>query len=474
MDARAHYIDGHWVASRGGDVRDIINPSDRSVIGKVALGTPADVDAAVAAAQRAFDHWSQTSVATRLGYLKAIHAALVARNDALADLISAEMGAPRGFARGAQAPSGAQQFHEVIRALEGYQFEYPMGTTMIRREAVGVCALITPWNWPLNQAAAKVAPALAAGCTMVLKPSELAPLDAMLLAEIIDEAGVPPGVFNLVFGTGDGVGAALSRHPGVDMVSFTGSTRAGMAVATHAAATIKRVALELGGKAPNLVLPDADFASAIPASVRTAMGNSGQSCISAARLLVPVDRVEEVKALAVATAAAMTLGPPAADPDLGPIANEAQYQRVISHIAHAISEGAQVLTGGVDGPPDLAPGLFVRPTVLAGVTPDMAIATEEVFGPVVMIMTYDGIEEAICLANATPYGLSAQLWGGDRAGMKAVAARLRVGMVHLNGAPLDPAAPFGGYKMSGHGREWGVAGLEEYLEIKSVYNGNIN
>lgn len=473
MDALEHYIDGHWVMSRGGEVRDIVSPSDRSVIGRVALGTAADADAAIEAARRAFDGWSQTAVATRLGYLKAIHTALVACNDELGDLISAEMGAPRGLARGAQAPSGAMQFQEVIKILEDYPFEYSIGTTLIRREAVGVCALITPWNWPLNQIAAKVAPALAAGCTMVLKPSELAPLDAVILARIINDVGVPPGVFNLVFGAGDVVGDVLSRHPQVDMVSFTGSTRAGIAVATNAASTVKRVALELGGKSPTLVLPDADFVTAVPASVMNAMGNSGQSCISAARLLVPMERLDEVKALTKAAAEAMTLGLPEASSDLGPIANEAQYHRVIGHIERAVREGAVVLTGGVDCPTDLVPGLFVRPTVLAGVTADMAIAKDEVFGPVVMIMTYDGIEDGIRIANDTPYGLSAQLWGSDPTVMRAVAARLRAGMVHLNGAQLDSAAPFGGYKMSGLGREWGVFGLEEYLEIKSIYNGNI-
>ncbi len=470
MDALAHYIDGQWVQSQGRS-QDIVNPSTRTVIGRVALGTVEEGEAAIMAARRAFPAWSATSVDTRLGYLRAIHDALVARNAEMADLISLEMGAPRWLAHEAQAPSGAQQFRETIKAAENYQFEYAMGRTLIRREAMGVCALITPWNWPLNQVAAKVAPALAAGCCMVLKPSELAPLDAYLFAQIVDEAGVPPGVFNLVFGDGATLGDALTNHNQVDMVSFTGSTRAGMAIATNAARTIKRVALELGGKSANIILPDADLAVAIPSSITTCMNNSGQSCIAATRLLVPRTRYDEVKALAKQVAEAMTLGPPISNAEIGPIANEAQYRRVLDHIARAKADGAELIAGGGDCPAALAPGLFVPVTIFGQVTPDMSIAQDEIFGPVLAIMPYDTVEQAIRIANDTPYGLSGQVWGKDHAAALEVAKRLRTGMVHVNGAPLDPAAPFGGYKMSGLGREWGVQGLEEFLEVKSVAGG---
>jgi len=411
------------------------------------------------------------SVAERLGYLRKITAALLARNDEIADAISAEMGAPLSLSRNAQAPSGAQHFDETIRVLEDYQFDMPLGTTLLRREPIGVCVLITPWNWPINQVAVKVAPALAAGCTMVLKPSELAPLDAVILAEIIHEAGVPPGVFNLVHGDGPGVGDALTKHPDVEMISFTGSTRAGVAISMNAAPTIKRVALELGGKSANIILPDADFEKAIPASVAGCMGNSGQSCNAPTRLLIPRESYARVKALATATAAKLTVGKSADDPKLGPIANAAQYGRVVDLIAKAQSEGGELIAGGPECPPELAPGLFVRPTIFGNVTPDMTLARDEVFGPVLAIICYDSIDEAVAIANDTVYGLSGYVWGADLVQARAVAARLRTGMVHINGASLDSAAPFGGTKMSGNGREWGKHGLEEFLEIKSVYGG---
>ncbi len=470
-DATRFYIDGAWVAPATVKRADIVNPADRSVVGQVALGGPADAEAAIAAAKAAFPAWSATSREERLAYLEAINAALIARADEIGDAIMAEMGAPIGLARGAQAGSGPQHFGEVIRVLRDYPFEVPLGSTLLQREAIGVCVLITPWNWPMNQIATKVAPALAAGCTMVLKPSEVAPLDAAILAEIIDAVGLPKGVFNLVHGAGPDIGNALTGHPDVDMVSFTGSTRAGIAIATNAAPTIKRVALELGGKSANIILPDADFAKAIPASVRGCMLNTGQSCNAPTRLLVPRGRLAEVEALASAAAAAIRVGMPSDNPDIGPIANAAQHARVITLIDQACAEGTRLLCGGSSPPAGLEQGLFVSPTIFTDVPPDALIAREEVFGPVLAIIPYDSVDQAVQIANDSPYGLSGYVWGADKDSARAVARRLRTGMVHLNGAGLDSAAPFGGYKMSGNGREWGRFGLEEFLEIKSIYGG---
>ncbi|WP_205700603.1 aldehyde dehydrogenase family protein [Croceicoccus sediminis] len=460
-DATRYYIDGQWTDPVSARMAEVVDPATASPVAPIALGSAADAERAILAARRAFPDWSNSSVALRLDLLRKILAGLIARKDEIGDAISAEMGAPTALARSAQAGSGPQHFAEVIRVLESYEFSQAMGTTLIRREPIGVCTLITPWNWPMNQVATKVAPALAAGCTMVLKPSELAPLDAVILAEIIDEAGVPPGVFNLVHGTGEDMGATLTGHPEVDMVSFTGSTRAGIAIGENAAKTVKRVSLELGGKSAVIVLPDADLDRAVTDSVSGCMFNSGQSCNAGTRLLVPADRLEEAKAAARTAAQAC---------DIGPIANKAQYGRVIGMIEGAIAEGAELVAGG----PEKAEGQTgyqVAPTVLASVTPDMTVAREEVFGPVIAIMTYDSVEQAIAIANDSPYGLSGYVWGADRAEAGRVAASLRTGMVHVNGAGLDSAAPFGGYKMSGNGREWGVYGLEEFLEVKSVFGG---
>ncbi|MFN5128872.1 MAG: aldehyde dehydrogenase family protein [Sphingomonadaceae bacterium] len=465
------YISGKWVDPAGAESADIVDPSSRSVVGQLALGDALDANAAVAAAKGAFDAWSRSSREERLAILKAINEALIARNDEMADAISREMGAPMGLARAAQAPSGPQHFSEIIRVLEEFAFETPLGTTLLRHEPIGVCVLITPWNWPLNQIATKVAPALAAGCTMVLKPSELAPLSASLLADIIHEAGVPPGVFNLVHGTGQTIGEVLTSHPDVDMISFTGSTRAGIAISNKAASTIKRVSLELGGKSACIVLPNADFQTAVRACVRGCMLNSGQSCNAPTRLLVPRNRLAEAKALACEAAAGLTVGMPNSPAFMGPIANIGQYNRVVAMIDQAIDEGAELIQGGTGKPQDLEQGLFVSPTVFAEVAREMTIAREEVFGPVLCIMAYDDVGEAINIANDSPYGLSGHVWGADIAECRAIAAQLRTGMVHLNGAALDSKAPFGGYKMSGNGREWGVYGLHEFLEVKSVYGG---
>ncbi|ABD27035.1 aldehyde dehydrogenase [Novosphingobium aromaticivorans DSM 12444] len=469
-DATRFYIGGEWVAPSTSVTTDIVNPANRSVVGQVALGGPADAEAAIAAARAAFPAWSATTREHRLAVLERINAALIARADEIGDAIMAEMGAPLGLARGAQAGSGPQHFEETIRVLKDYAFETPLGTTLLQREAIGVCVLITPWNWPMNQIATKVAPALAAGCTMILKPSEVAPLDAAILAEIIDEAGLPDGVFNLVHGTGPGIGDALTGHPDVDMVSFTGSTRAGIAIAANAAPTIKRVALELGGKSANILLPDADLAKAVPASVRGCMLNTGQSCNAPTRLLVPRTTLSRVEHLAREAAEAIVVGMPTDNPHMGPVANEAQYRRVIALIEQACHEGTQLLCGGVEPPKSLEHGLFVAPTIFTDVAPDATIAREEVFGPVLAIIPYETVDEAIEIANDSPYGLSGYVWG-DPDAARNVARRMRTGMVHVNGASLDSAAPFGGYRMSGNGREWGVWGLEEFLEVKSIYGG---
>lgn len=469
--ATRFYIEGRWVSPVDAELADIVNPATGAAIGQVALGGAADAETAIAAARAAFPAWSMTSREERLSFLRAINAALIARGDEIADTIMDEIGAPVGLAREAQAPSGPQHFGEVIRVLENFAFEEPLGSTLLRREPVGVCVLITPWNWPMNQIATKVAPALAAGCTMVLKPSELAPLDAAILADIIDKAGLPKGVFNLVHGTGSGIGDTLTRHPDVDMVSFTGSTRAGIAISTNAAPTVKRVALELGGKSANIILPGTDMETAIPASVRACMLNSGQSCNAPTRLLVPRAALDDVNRIAARTADAMTVGLPETSPDLGPVANAAQYGRVRQLIDAAMTEGSRLIAGGPDCPEGLAPGYFVRPTIFTDVVPQMIVAREEIFGPVLAIIAYDSVDEAIAIANASPYGLSGQVWGPDPLACMAVAARMRTGMVHINGASLDSAAPFGGYKMSGNGREWGIYGLHEYLEVKSVYGG---
>jgi len=468
-DATRFYIGGEWVAPLSAGRAKVINPATEEPIADVALGDAKDADRAVAAAKAAFPSFAAATVAERLDLLKAITAKLKERSDDIADAISAEMGAPTKLARRAQAPSGLQHFGEILRVLETFDFDTPMGSTLVRREPIGVCALITPWNWPINQIACKVAPALAAGCTMVLKPSERAPLNAVIFTEILHEAGVPAGVFNLVHGDGPGVGAAFSSHKDVDMVSFTGSTRAGVSISQNAAPTIKRVALELGGKSAAIVLPDADLEKVIPGAVMGVMTNSGQSCNAPTRLLAPRALYDQVAQGAAEAAKAVTVGPAGSDATIGPIANETQYARVISLIEKGIEEGAALLAGGPERPRGLNRGYFVQPTVFGGVTQDMTIAREEIFGPVLSVMAYDDVDEAVEIANASDYGLSGAVWGADLAEANAVATRLRTGMVHINGAPLDSAAPFGGYKMSGNGREWGRYGLEEFLELKSVY-----
>ncbi|TCN22763.1 aldehyde dehydrogenase family protein [Sinorhizobium americanum] len=462
------YIGGEWVEPTVSRSREVIDPSTEQPIGTTAIGSAADAQKAIAAARSAFSSFSQTPKEERVELLKRILTILKRRNDELGDIISREMGAPLVMARSQQAALGAAHFEQTIKAFETFAFDYMQGTTRIVHEPVGVVAMITPWNWPINQIACKVAPALATGCTMVLKPSETAPFNAVIFAEIMDEAGVPKGVFNLVQGDGPTVGTMLASHPDVDMVSFTGSTRAGIAVAQAAAPTVKRVHQELGGKSPNIVLRSADFSAAVAAGVRRCFGNSGQTCNAPTRMLVPLERMDEASSIAAREAAALVVGPPS-DPrtDLGPVASAAQFAKIQALIERGIAEGAELVAGGPGRPSHLNSGYYVRPTVFARVTNQMTIAREEIFGPVLSIIGYDSEDEAVAIANDTPYGLAAYIQG-DPEEARALANRLRTGIVRLNNCAWDGAAPFGGYKQSGNGREYGKFGLHEFTEIKGI------
>jgi aldehyde dehydrogenase (NAD+) len=464
------YIDGRWV-DPAGEARQfpVINPATEEPIARIALGGVKDVDLAVAAARRAFETFSQTTREQRIDLLKAISAAYQARYEEIAETISLEMGAPLWLSKAAQAATGLGHFAQMIAVLEKYPFEEQRGTTRIRREPIGVCGLITPWNWPINQIACKVAPALAAGCTMVLKPTEIAPLNAILFTEILHTAGVPAGVFNLVNGDGPTVGQAISEHPGIDMVSFTGSTRAGVQVARAAAPTVKRVAQELGGKSANIILDDADFAAAVGGGTMGCAMNSGQSCNAPTRMLVPRSRHDEAVAIAKATAESITVGDPtAATSRIGPVVSETQWKKIQGLIQKGIDEGATLVTGGPGRPEGLTRGYYVRPTVFANVRNDMSIAREEIFGPVLSILPYEDEEDAIRIANDTSYGLAGYVSSGNLERARRVASRIRAGQILVNGAPPDFSAPFGGYKQSGNGREWGDYGFEEFLETKAV------
>lgn len=468
-EATKFYIDGAWVEPAVPDLHELVGPATGTPVGRVAFGRPADVDRAVTAAARAFEAYSVTSRAARLELLDRIIDIYIRRSGEIAEAMSVEMGAPLAFARRAQVGAGLGHLKTARRLLDSWAFGEDRGSLQLRYEPVGVCGLITPWNWPMNQVACKVAPALAVGCTMVLKPSELSPLSASLFAEVLHEAGVPPGVFNLVHGEGPVVGEALAGHPRVDMVSFTGSTRGGIAVANAAAPTVKRVHQELGGKSPLLVLDAAVLEAAIGWAVRDAFGNSGQSCNAPTRLLVPRALEARAAEVAAAAAAALVVGDPA-DPrtDLGPVVSRTQYERIQSLIRAGMEEGARPVCGGEGRPEGLSGGWYVRPTVFAGVRNDMRIAQEEIFGPVVTIIPHDGEEDAVRIANDTRYGLAAYVWATELPQARRVATRLRAGMVHLNGASLPLTAPFGGYRQSGNGREWGEFGLREYLEVKAV------
>ena len=465
------YIDGKWIAPAAGAVPfNVINPATEEVAGSILMGGADDVELAVAAAHSAFQSFSQTPLQARLDLLERIISIYERRMGDMAAAISEEMGAPlHNLALPVQAPIGLWHLQTTLALAKDFPFEQAQGSTLLVKEPVGVCALITPWNWPMNQVVCKVAPALVTGCTMVLKPSELAPFSAQIFAEILHEAGVPAGVFNMIHGDGAKIGPLLSAHPLIDMVSLTGSTRAGTSVAQHAAETIKVVSLELGGKSANIILADADMNAAVTHGVVAMMGNTGQSCNAPSRMFVPAERIDEVEQIAAAALANVVVG----DPQLpatttGPIANERQFQRVQTLIDKGLSEGAKLVAGGTGRVEGQTRGYFAKPTIFSRATNEMTIAREEIFGPVLTIIPYATEEDAIRMANDTVYGLSGYVYGGTIEHARAVAKRLRTGMVHLNGAGVDPSAPFGGYKQSGSGREWGAAGIEEFLETKAV------
>ncbi len=467
------YINGAWVDPSTSETLDVINPATEQPIGQIAMGGEADVNAAVAAAAAAFETYSQTTKEERIALLEAIIAKYAERMEEIAATISEEMGAPLGLAKAAQAPAGIGHFMTTLEVLKNFEFEEDIGTSHVIKEPAGVCGLITPWNWPINQIACKVAPALAAGCTMVLKPSEVAPFNAILFAEVLDAAGVPAGVFNLVNGDGPNVGAPLSSHPDVDMMSFTGSTRAGIEVAKNAAPTVKRVAQELGGKSANIILDDADFAKSISRDVFGMCMNSGQSCNAPTRMLVPNARMDEAAAIAKAAAENVQVGAPDAEGTaIGPVVSGVQFDKIQNLIQKGIDEGAKLETGGTGRPEGLNAGYYVRPTVFSHVTNDMTIAQEEIFGPVLSLIGYEDDADAVRIANETPYGLSGYISSADPERAKKVARLIRTGNVHLNGAPVDNNAPFGGYKQSGNGREWGQHGFEEFLEVKAIMGYN--
>jgi len=463
------YIDGAWVPSGGSGTIEVIDSTTEEVMGTVPEGTTEDVDRAVAAAKAAFPAWSALSVSERTAYLTTVAEGLGAVMDSLADLITHEVGMPRMLSQLVQVGLPLNSFATAAQVAADFTWEQEVGNSVIVREPIGVVGCITPWNYPLHQIAAKVAPALAAGCTVVVKPSEVAPLNAFVLADLMHEAGVPAGVFNLVTGYGPVVGEAIAAHRDVDMVSFTGSTRAGKRVTEVAAGTVKRVALELGGKSANVILPDADLATAVPDGVGKCYLNSGQTCSALTRMLVPRDRLAEAEELARAAAETFVPGDPF-DPAtrLGPLVSAAQRDRVRGYIDKGLGEGATLVTGGTDAPAGLDHGYFVAPTVFSGVTRDMTIAREEIFGPVLVLMPYDSEEEAVEIANDTDYGLAGGVWSGDPEHAKAVARKLRTGQVEVNGGSFNPMAPFGGYKQSGNGREFGSFGLEEFLEVKAM------
>jgi aldehyde dehydrogenase (NAD+) len=463
------YIDGQWTSPADVRTMSVVNPATESSIADIALGTPADVEHAVAAARKAFPGWASSPVALRVRILGQIHALILERKEELAQAISLEMGAAITFARTMQVPLAAEHVRVAREVLSDYRFSRAEQGMRIEREAIGVCALITPWNWPLYQITAKVGAALAAGCTVVLKPSELSPLSALLFAQLVHDAGVPAGVFNLINGNGADVGAALAAHPDVDMISITGSNRAGALVSQAAAASVKRVTLELGGKSPNVFLPDADFAKAVPGAVLAAFRNVGQSCSAPTRMIVPRKRLAEVEALAATVAGGLLVGDPKRQETThGPIANQAQFLRVQEMIDTGLHEGARLVCGGPGRPEGLSRGFYARPTIFSDVSASMQIAQQEIFGPVLCILAYDTVDEAIDIANSTVYGLSAQVQGRDPDAALAAAARIRAGQVQINQPAWNPFAPFGGYKRSGNGREYGVHGMEEYLETKAI------
>ena len=469
-DCRQFYIEGKWVSPEKPRDFEVINPVNEEPIATISLGSSSDLDKAVAAAKRAFEAYSETAVEGRLALLRRIVEVYKTKSEEMAETISHEMGCPISLSRAAQAPAALGHLLEIVKVLEHFKFEDLKGSTLMRKEAIGVCGLITPWNWPMNQIAAKVAPALAAGCTMVLKPSEIAPLSAFLFAEILHEAGTPFGVFNLVNGDGPTVGSAMASHPDVAMVSFTGSTRAGVAVALAAAPTVKRVTQELGGKSAHIILDDADIGTAVKEGAQACFRNSGQSCNAPTRMLVPRLRMAQAMEAAQRTAEATRAGDPFSEnTHIGPLASKAQFEKVQRLIGVGIEEGAKLVAGGLGRPEGLDKGYFVKPTVFADVNNNMTIAREEIFGPVLCIIPYEDEDDAVRIANDTPYGLSGFVSSGDIEHARRIAKRVRAGNVHINNARVDFGGCFGGYKQSGNGREWGEAGLEEFLELKAIF-----
>jgi acyl-CoA reductase-like NAD-dependent aldehyde dehydrogenase len=463
------YIDGAWVPSTGSGTIDVVNATTEEVMGRVPEGTPEDIDRAVQAARRAFETWSATPVEERAKYLQQLQEGLNARMQEIAETITGEVGMPLMFSQTIQAGLPAMVMGSYVDIANQFPFEEQIGNSLVVREPLGVVGCITPWNYPLHQIVAKVAPALAAGCTVILKPSEVAPLNAFILADIVDDAGLPPGVFNLVSGAGPVVGEAIAAHPNIDMVSLTGSTRAGKRVAELAAPTVKKVTLELGGKSPFVVLPDAPVDDAVKAGIGSCFLNSGQTCIAWTRMLVPRDKQDEIAASVKDVAETYTVGDPN-DPNsrLGPLISDTQRERVRNYISKGIEEGAELVTGGPEAPEGLDKGYFVKPTVFKNVRNDMTIAQEEIFGPVLAIIPYDDEDDAVRIANDTIYGLHAGVYAGDQEHATKIARRIQAGQVDINGQNFNPLAPFGGYKQSGHGRELGRYGLEEYLETKSL------
>ncbi len=463
------YIDGQWVEPVDKKLMDVINPSTEEVCAQISIGNRQDVDAAASAANRAFASYGYSSVQDRLEIMQSIIGAFKNRYNDIADAISEEMGAPTQLAVKAQTGSGLGHLKAAAELLKNFPFKQQQGNSLIVKEPIGVCGLITPWNWPLNQITCKVAPALAVGCTVILKPSEIAPLSAYIFAQMIEEAGVPAGVFNLINGDGPGVGTALSEHPLIDMVSFTGSTRAGALVAKNAAPTIKRVSQELGGKSANIILPDADFERAVKQGAHNVFSNTGQSCNAPTRMLVPADKIQQAEEIASAVASKITVGPATREgTTMGPVVSEVQYDKIRNLIQQGIDENAKLVCGGLDRPEGMDKGYFIKPTVFSNVNNDMTIAREEIFGPVFAIMPYDSIEQAIQIANDTPYGLAGYIQGTDVETINYVASRIRAGNININGKSGDINTPFGGYKKSGNGREWGAHGFNDYLEIKAI------
>lgn len=463
------YIDGQWVDPVTPRTLEVINPATEEACGIISLGSAADVDKAVAAARKAFESYGYSSREERIAVLEACIAAYKERYDDMAAAISEEMGAPKTLAVQAQAALGIGHLTEALKVLKDFDFEEDLGQHRVFKEPIGVCGLITPWNWPVNQIGCKVAPALAVGCTMILKPSEVAPLSAYIWTEIMDAAGVPAGVFNLVNGDGPGVGTALSSHPDVDMMSFTGSTRAGTLVAQNAAPTVKRVAQELGGKSPNIILDDADLEAAVTRGVLHMYQNTGQSCNAPSRMLIPRAKLEQAEEIARGVTAGVVVGDPRDEKTtMGPVVSEVQFNKIQGLIEKGIEEGAKLVVGGPGRPEGIDKGYFIRPTVFSNVTNEMTIAREEIFGPVLVMIPYDTEEEALRIANDTPYGLAGYVQSGDIEHARKVASRIRAGNVHINGASGGFDVPFGGYKQSGNGREWGAHGFTDFLEIKAV------